>query len=470
MPKKMLHTKALVLKENINLEKGTIDAVVGSTNVIDRYGDIIEQKGWTLKNYKANPVILWGHNQTEDRLPIGKALRVWVKDRTKKNAKLMFKIQMDLEDSFAVEILRKIKEGFLNTVSVGFLPSEWEDMDPDDFWGGRKYTKQDLLELSIVPVPANPEAVIALKGMSKKDSRFAPNTLKNMFPEYKNQQTIEEEEEKSEDGEEVIEDKPNNGDENEVVEEETKDGENESSEKENEEGFEKEGETEAQPEEESEDKEKKGEKEGEETVEEEEKSEIEEEKKVEGEKGYIRFKDLDILPETEPWDGPGEVAKAEVSDLKLMCTWFDDEESSIKSSYKLPHHKAEGHKAVWRGVASAMAKLLGAKGGTEIPEAARKSVYNHLKKHYKQFEKDVPSFTLVEDQVLACLTEEIQVLSLEREEKHITRLIKKVLKKQNEQKKRAQAQSPTLEQNKKALEVINLALSLYKQDSSEKGV
>ena len=58
MSKKMLHTKAIVQKENVNLEKGTIDAVVGSTAVIDRMGDIIDQKGWTLKNFKTNPVIL----------------------------------------------------------------------------------------------------------------------------------------------------------------------------------------------------------------------------------------------------------------------------------------------------------------------------------------------------------------------------------------------------------------------------
>jgi len=39
-----------------------------------------------------------------------------------------------------------------------------------------------------------------------------------------------------------------------------------------------------------------------------------------------------------------------------------------------------------------MAALLGARGGVNIPDADRKGVYNHLAKHYKQFDKEVPEF------------------------------------------------------------------------------
>jgi len=75
-----------------------------------------------------------------------------------------------------------------------------------------------------------------------------------------------------------------------------------------------------------------------------------------------------------------------------MCTWYDKENPDIKSSYKLPHHTAKGHKTVWRGVAAAMAALLGARGGVNIPASDRKGVYNHLAKHYKEFDKEVPKF------------------------------------------------------------------------------
>jgi hypothetical protein len=79
-----------------------------------------------------------------------------------------------------------------------------------------------------------------------------------------------------------------------------------------------------------------------------------------------------------------------VDDLKVICTWFDSENPDIKSSYKLPHHRAKGYKVVWRGVAAAMAALMGSRGGVNIPEADRQGVYNHLAKHYAQFDKEPP--------------------------------------------------------------------------------
>jgi len=399
----------------------------------------------------------------------------------KKTAKLMFKIQMDMGDDFAVEILRKVSEGFVNTVSVGFLPTEWKDLDPDDFWGGREYTKQDLLELSFVPVPANPEAVLALKSMSKKDTRFAPVQLEQLFPQQQNSAIVEEKcapDDTEVEEAEVIEPEVETPivEDEETEEVETKEVENGKKIKEEDKpATEDEKETEADAEKDVTDDEditeEEAKKETETETEEETETSEEQDKSLEVGKSTIRFKDLDIMPETEPWDGPGEKAKATTEDLKLMCTWFDKESPDKKSSYELPHHKAEGHKAVWRGVASAMAKLLGATGGEVVPEDDRKSVYNHLVKHYKQFEKDIPEFKMVENQVLAGLGEELQVLALEREEKHVTRLVKKVLKKQNEQKKRDEQKpdAPSKDHTAQALKIINLALSLYNEDSSKKG-
>jgi len=110
------------------------------------------------------------------------------------------------------------------------------------------------------------------------------------------------------------------------------------------------------------------------------------------EKGVIPYKETPKAPEDEDWDAGKEVKQAEVEDLKVMCAWFDSENPDIKASYKLPHHKAKSHAVVWRGVAAAMAALLGARGGVDIPEKDKKGVYNHLAKHYKQFDKEPPEF------------------------------------------------------------------------------
>jgi len=43
-------------------------------------------------------------------------------------------------------------------------------------------------------------------------------------------------------------------------------------------------------------------------------------------------------------------------------------------------------------VAAAMAALLGARGGVELPAEDRRKVYNHLAQHYRQFEREPPTF------------------------------------------------------------------------------
>ncbi len=106
----------------------------------------------------------------------------------------------------------------------------------------------------------------------------------------------------------------------------------------------------------------------------------------------IPYKDLGTAGEDTPWSGPKEMAAAEVEDLRIMSAWVDAEGGDAKEDFKLAHHRVTDKKAVWRGVKAAMGALLGARGGVDIPSADRRSVYNHLSKHYTQFEKDAPSF------------------------------------------------------------------------------
>lgn len=113
-------------------------------------------------------------------------------------------------------------------------------------------------------------------------------------------------------------------------------------------------------------------------------------------KRAIPYKKYPLDDEDATWNGPKEVAAAEVSDLKKMSTWVDPEQDDVKAGYKLPHHRADGYNTVWRGVAAAMAALLGARGGVDIPDGERKGVFNHLAKHYDEFSKDIPEFKAVE--------------------------------------------------------------------------
>ncbi len=451
---KMLHTKAEVRSGSAQAQDGILEAVIGSTSVIDRMDDTINQEGWALKNFKKNPVILFGHNSNLP--PIGKALKVWVQGKGKK-AQLMFRVQFDLQDKFAAEIFRKVKDGFMNTVSVGFIPLEWEQVESDNFFGGHKFLKQELLELSFVPIPANPEALVSLRKLGKKFDFKPEESLEAMFPQVKGDDFLKEKKTKKV-AKKKVKVKIND------FEEPTITHEFIVSKKEY-----------AKLKKEAE---KKDTTVGDLLVE---RAEIEASKKskkkvvkkVKESKRVIRYKDLGIAPESDAWDGPGEIAKAEVKDLKLMSTWVDKDED-VKSSYKLIHHKGDvDHKANWRGVAGAMASLLGASGGVEIPEDDQKSVYNHLKKHYVAYDKPAPEFKDVKDQVLANYNEEIHAIVLDREDKYAIRLMKKVLDEQKKAKKavakKVETKDTTQEKLLKALEVLNIALSHKVKDSEGGG-
>lgn len=107
--------------------------------------------------------------------------------------------------------------------------------------------------------------------------------------------------------------------------------------------------------------------------------------------GAIPYKETPKADEDEDWDADKEVADADVDNLKIMCAWYDAEYPNIKSSYKLPHHKAaDPHAVVWRAVAAAGAALMGARGGVDIPEGDIAGVKTHLAKHYAEFDKEAP--------------------------------------------------------------------------------
>lgn len=144
--------------KEVNDQEYTMWAVA-STEVPDRMGDIIEAAGWELESYKANPVVLWAHDYSMP--PIGKSVDVKVE-----GGKLYLKIQFAVEeDDFAGKIFRLYKGGYLRAFSVGFIPKEREAIrsEPDENGYqrllGYRFKRQELLENSAVPVPANPEAL-----------------------------------------------------------------------------------------------------------------------------------------------------------------------------------------------------------------------------------------------------------------------------------------------------------------------
>lgn len=145
--------------KNIDADKRQVEFII-STASEDRYGDKVEVKGWDLKNYKANPVVLFGHMGNIP--PIGKTVKIWkTKDALMAVAEFM---PRDIS-AFAHSIFRMYEEGYLRATSVGFRAKQYDlILDNDGDWtGGVHFLKQELLEFSAVPIPANPDALIAAR-------------------------------------------------------------------------------------------------------------------------------------------------------------------------------------------------------------------------------------------------------------------------------------------------------------------
>ena len=73
---------------------------------------------------------------------------------------------------------------------------------------------------------------------------------------------------------------------------------------------------------------------------------------------------------------------------------YDEANYDNFGAYKLPHcYVIDGKLTVaWSGVRAAMAAVLGARGGVDIPDDVRKRAYEHLRMHYEEFEKEPPEF------------------------------------------------------------------------------
>ena len=126
---------------------------VMSDATVDRYGDVVEPSGWKLANFKRNPIALFGHDSS---FVIGnwKNLRV-------EAGKLIGELVM-LPAGFSArvdEIRAFIEAKMLRAVSVGFRGLKAEPIGN----GGTRFTESELVECSVVAIPANPNALQVAK-------------------------------------------------------------------------------------------------------------------------------------------------------------------------------------------------------------------------------------------------------------------------------------------------------------------
>jgi HK97 family phage prohead protease len=103
--------------------------------------------GGNLERFRNNPVLLYDHN-SERVIGRWENLRI-------EGKKMLAEAVFDEKDAFALEIKRKVEDGFLKGCSVGLRPIQMKQVNE------KYYMNQwELLEASIVAVPSDASALV----------------------------------------------------------------------------------------------------------------------------------------------------------------------------------------------------------------------------------------------------------------------------------------------------------------------
>jgi len=157
------------MERRTSLSRGDgLDFVI-SDGSLDRHGTRINPNGWELAAFKRNPIALFGHS---NGFPIG----TWENLRVEGD-RLVGRLVLAAKGTSARidELVRLVEQGILRAVSVGFSALEFgvPGKSPYD------YERQELLEVSLVSVPSNTNALKIARSLNISES-----TLRLAFGEH----------------------------------------------------------------------------------------------------------------------------------------------------------------------------------------------------------------------------------------------------------------------------------------------
>ena len=158
--------------------------IVISTAGCDRDRDRVMSRGAVLDNYQKNPVVMWGHSYGAPADVIGRTTNIDVQDG---GITADFELRPAANEADPQNIVRLLWDGgWVRTASIGFRPIE---MAPNEY-GGNDITAWELLEWSLVPIPANQDALrLAAKALAAFGAvepggqGYAPDEQKDAAPD-----------------------------------------------------------------------------------------------------------------------------------------------------------------------------------------------------------------------------------------------------------------------------------------------
>lgn len=155
-----------------------------SSESVDRYRDIVVQSGIDTTAFEANPQGLLFHNSRGWPIGLWSDITKILSGRPKRTEGVL-NFLPEGTDADADRAARHVEAGTMRTVSIGFIP-DWEDVDfildeEEDWTGGFRFNKCELIECSLVPIPAQPDAMVK---DASGDMKLARELIEDILDTY----------------------------------------------------------------------------------------------------------------------------------------------------------------------------------------------------------------------------------------------------------------------------------------------
>lgn len=152
-----------------------------STEAVDSHGTVFKLDGWDLERYQQNPIVLYHHDSYSSNPDV----IIGTSEVRIEADQMIARVTFEEADSnpLAEKIYQKVKNGILRMASIGarIMDYRWgvfeDGENPDVIY----FTRQQLLEWSIVPIGSNPEALTRSRDFLeeiKKESKPENNNTK----------------------------------------------------------------------------------------------------------------------------------------------------------------------------------------------------------------------------------------------------------------------------------------------------
>ena len=147
----------LVEVRGISKDERTAEFVI-SNESIDRHGTVFEMDGWDLTHYNRNPIVCYNHDASGSNPDTIIGTSTVVKEGSDLVGRVTF--EPEGENEIADKVWRKLNNGTLRMASVGAIPHDarWGDTERGEDSGTLYFTRQELIEWSIVSAGSNRDA------------------------------------------------------------------------------------------------------------------------------------------------------------------------------------------------------------------------------------------------------------------------------------------------------------------------